>query len=263
VKIQGIDPGGRPTARREWWGHVAVGCLACGLTVTIVGSLAYLAFRKLERDDTERRIAQFVSALENRSPEELTYAVRELQQRPGLARRVLPAILVAAQKSGSERQQLAAVSLCRAFVDNPQVEEALFRIRLARTETVAAAAVDLLREVRPASQAAERLAGCLDSPWPAVIDTACSGLLELGEPGAARLAESLPRLDEERRVWLVGLLAERRPETAEGLLERLRRDASAAVRRRAERAMAAAETNKISSINTVHGAESGGGRRER
>lgn len=222
-----------PGAARDVWGHLVIGAASCVLTVSIVGSLAYIAIRSYRNREDRARILQFVGSLENRTAAELDHAAQELRRRPGLAGRVLPAVVSAARRSGVERRQLGAIRLCSAFIDDTQVQDALFKLRLSLNETIAGEAVRTLAGVRPAERAAEVLSRCLDASTQAAIDHACVGLLELGEPGLAALRSKLPELPSERRAWIAGLIAAKRPASPLFILEPLRIDADATVRTRA------------------------------
>lgn len=219
--------------RREWVGHLLVGLVTCALTVSIVGSIAYLVINRMRLTEHDRRIRDFVGSMENRSRDELSYAVQQLRTHEKVADRVLPMILQAAERGGTERQRLAGVELAAEFVSRERVEKLLFDLRRSTSETVAARAVAALGRLQPAERAADRLLLCLDVSTPAVIDVVCDELAKLGEPGLTRLHGQLDKLDTERRLWLAGLLAERRARGAGRLLEGLLGDADGRVRARA------------------------------
>jgi hypothetical protein len=231
-----------PSPPRDWrhvLGHVVAGVVACALTVSIVGSAAYLGIRTYRQREERARIGAFVAALEHRNREELKHVVDELRKRPGLAGRVVPTVLRAARRDGSPSRQLAAVEVAAAFADDERVEQALVDLRLSRNDVVAARAVEALGRVDPPARAAARLAECLDTPSQAAIDAACVGLVGLGGAGATMLKDNLSKLDPERRVWLCGLIVELRPGTAAELLGALQADPDERVRAQATAAAAA------------------------
>jgi len=222
---------------RGWAGHLVAGALACALTVSIVGSVAYLGIDYYRKREERRRIADFVAALEHRSPQELAYITDELKKRRGLASRVIPTVLHSAKRDGSHQRQIAAVEVSEAFIDEPRVEDAFFALRLSRDPVVAVKAVGALARLAPPDRAARKLVACLDAPTPVVVDTVCCGLLQLGDAGAGALRSALPGLDEDRRVWVAGLLADRKPSAAAGLLEIMLSDSDVRVRHAAARSV--------------------------
>lgn len=218
-------------------GHLLAALIACALTVSIVGSIAYLGIDYYRKREERQRIADFVSALEHRSPQELAYIVDELQKRRGLASRVIPTVLRTAKRDGSHQRQVAAVEVSEAFIGEPGVEDAFFALRLSRDEIVAAKSVAAIGRLTPPERAAKRLVECLDAPSPIVADAVCCSLLGLGNSGAAALREQLPRFDPDRRIWLAGLVADRKPEFASHLLEVMLSDSDVRVRQAAARAV--------------------------
>lgn len=233
---QGDARGPQPAGRwRFLVGHLAAGLLACALTVSILGSLSYLGISTYRDREERRRVAAFVSGLELRDRDELDYIVSELRRRPALAARVLPTVLRAAQRDGIERRQLAAIDVTAALLDVPgfddrRIEQILFSLRTSGNPAVAARAVAALARLQPARRACERLTDCLDTDAPAVEDEVCVGLLALGESGARALRGALDKLDIDRKIWLTGLLAERRPDGGWVVLEALLTDRDAPVR---------------------------------
>lgn len=239
-------------AARDWrhmLGHIVAGTLACALTVSIVGSAAYLGIDSYRKREERKRVGEFVAALEHRNRDEISHIIDELKKRPGLAGRVVPTILRAAQREGTPTRQLAAVEVAAAFIDDARVEKALVGLRLTRNEVVAARAIEALSRVQPPSQAVTRLTECLDTPSPAAVDAICFGLVNLGSAGAAALKDNINKLDPERRVWLCGLIAELRPANAIDLLRPLAADPDARVRARAVEA--AASLKSAASVDFV------------
>lgn len=220
-----------PDARRELWSQVIVGALACALTVSIVGSVAFLAIRSYRSRAYDARIQQFVQSLENRSAAELVHTTQELTKRPGVAKQLLPTLLATAEGRGPERRRLAAVQLCGAMVgSDDRVEKSLFALRLDRSEVVAAQAVEALASLKPPERAAEKLGECFADATPSVLDVLCYQLLNLGNEGRAVLRAHQAGFDVDRRRWLAGLLAERKPEDASSLLSPFATDPDAGVR---------------------------------
>lgn len=188
------------------------GC-ACVLTVSILGSAVYLGWRLYDRYQWRRQARTFVSSLENRTAGELTERAAQLRARPKVARYVLPEILRGLGTAASEQQLCATIQISRAFVDDKRIRRALVRLARDNREVVAAAAVEALAEIRPPDQAAAILGGCLtdqgDHPLaPAAVDRICAGLLEAGEAGRQELSDKRSLLAPERRVWLVGFVAD-------------------------------------------------------
>ena len=143
------------------WGHVLVGLSACVLTVSIVGSIAYLSFRPYDRFAYRDRVRAFVSALQNRTHDELDEVTRQLLQKPKLARYVLPEVLKSIRNRSSERQQVAAIRVSVAFLDKNRIRTALFELATDPRENVAGAAVESLAQVQPPERAADFLGQCL------------------------------------------------------------------------------------------------------
>lgn len=211
-------------------GHLLAGLIACALTVSIVGSIAYLGIDYYRKREERQRIADFVSALEHRSPQELAYIVDELKKRRGLASRVIPTVLRTAKREGSHQRQVAAVEVGEAFIGDAGVENAFFDLRLSRDEVVAAKSVAALGRLTPPERATKRLVECLDAPSPVVTDTVCCSLLELGSTGEAALVGEIGRFDVDRRIWLAGLVGDRKAAFASGLLGSMLSDSDARVR---------------------------------
>lgn len=186
--------------------------LAFALTVSILGSLGYLAFRRLEESQEEARVRAFVEGLTFRSQAELHEGVEFLLERPALARRVLPVVVQRARRAElPATTRLAAVRVAREFVRRePRIARALFRLRESPDEYVASEAVLALGEVQPPEDAAELLGQCLTgNVSPSVVDAACDRLIRLGLPGRQALAARIDRLSAERRAWIMGLVSDR------------------------------------------------------
>src|SRR5438874_13652438 len=75
------------------WRHLLVSASACVLTVSIVGSGVFLANRLYVRYQTRGLIRDFLSSLENRTPDELDQSIAKLQERPRLVAQMLPEIV--------------------------------------------------------------------------------------------------------------------------------------------------------------------------
>lgn len=193
--------------------HLFVGAMACLLTVSIAGSGLYFAARWREKQQERARIEAFVDGLSQRSAAELAETVRQLRVKPALAARVLPVVLLRLKAAGSGTDGLGVVRVAAAFAaEEPAVAAALFAARRSVNEAVAAEAVAAMAEIRPVDVAAERLGVCIeDAACPAVVDVACEGLLDLGAAGRAEMKRRLGSLSVDRRHWLVGLIAARRP----------------------------------------------------
>lgn len=218
-------------------GHLLAGLIACALTVSIVGSIAYLGIDYYRKREERQRISDFVSALEHRSSQELAYIVDELKKRRGLASRVIPTVLRTAKRDGSHQRQVAAVEVGEAFIGEPGVEDAFFALRLSRDEVVAAKSVAALGRLTPPERASRRLVECLDAPAPIVTDTVCCSLLDLGSTGETALRGEVGRFDVERRVWLAGLIGDRKASFASDLLGSMLGDSEARVRYAAAQAV--------------------------
>lgn len=187
----------------NFWAHVLVSACACALTVSIVGSAVFLAWRVYDRHQLKNNIEIFVSSLENRSEEELEARVIELKSRPKLAAYVLPEIAKGVVDSRSERRQWAAIQVSRAFLDHPKIEKALFLLRGDYRENISAAAVEALSDLQPPQKAAEVMGQCLVDGQAAAADEACAALYRLGEVGRDEMKQRLPELSVGRRIWLV------------------------------------------------------------
>src|SRR5262245_29896693 len=100
------------------WGHLLVSASACVLTVSIVGSGVFLANRLYVRYQTRGLIRDFLSSLENRTPEELDQSIAKLQERPKLVAQMLPEIVGALRNARSEEQLCAVIRVCRPFLNH-------------------------------------------------------------------------------------------------------------------------------------------------
>jgi len=195
---------GEPAAR-SIWGHVLVSLCACLLTISIVGSIVFLAWRVYDRRQLSFRVKTFVASLQDRTPEELVARAENLKAHPKVARFVLPELSKSIAHAGSEQQQWAAIEVSRAFLTDKKVEKTLFALRNYPRERVAAAAVRALSELQPRAHAAELMGQCLvDARTGAAVDEACSALYRLGEVGRAEMEKRLSALPVGRRIWLVG-----------------------------------------------------------
>ncbi len=229
--------GRRADGRAGLWGHILVAVSACVLTVSIVGSAVYLSFRAYGQYQYRDRVRAFVSSLQNRTPEELEAVVDELKAKRRLARYVMPQVLRVVTESESERQQVAAVIVSRAFLDKNRIRKALFRLRNDPRESVAGMAVAVLSHAEPAERAAEMLGRCLETPSGTVVDEACAGLLRLGEVGRRVMEQHQSQLSVERRVWLVGFVRECGAADRAAWLEMLKSDEDERVRAAAAEAL--------------------------
>ncbi len=222
------------------WGHVLVGLSACVLTVSIVGSIAYLSFRAYDRFAYRDRVRAFVSALQNRTNDELDEVTRQLLQKPKLARYVLPEVLKSIRNRSSERQHVAAIRVSQAFLTKNRIRTALFALTNDPRETVAGAAVESLAQVQPPERAADFLGRCLKAaPSATVVDEACLGLLRLGEVGQLEASKHLSTLSPDRRLWLVGFVIEHGGEHCGPWLRMLMTDGEERIRIAANEALAA------------------------
>ena len=220
------------------WNHVLVSLCACILTVSIVGSIIFLSWRLYERRQLKKRVEIFVSSLENRTSAELADRATKLRERPRVAKHVLPEIAKSIASSRSEQQQRAAVEIAKAFLDNKNIEKALFKLRGDAREGVAAAAIEALSEIQPPEYASEMLGRCLaDAQTGAAIDEACSGLLRLGEVGRLEMERHLSKLSIGRRIWLVGYTESMGGAHTNAWLEMLRLDSDERVRGLAVKAL--------------------------
>lgn len=226
-----------------FWGRALVAVSACVLTVSIVGSAAFLWFRIQERRELRTRVQGFIASLENRTDAELADRAAQLREKPKVAEYVLPEIRRALRASRSEDQLCAVIRLCEAFVDRREIETALFELRGDRREVVAGAAVDALSKVQPAERAAELLGQCLagaasGETVPAGADSACAGLFRLGAAGRAEIEKRLESMTVDRRRWLVKYVNEVGGPYRESWLALLGEDADASVREAVARARA-------------------------
>lgn len=224
------------------WGHLLVSASACLLTVSIVGSGVFLANRLYVRYQTRGLIRDFLSSLENRTPEELDQSIAKLQERPRLVAQMLPEIVGALRNARSEEQLCAVIKVCRPFLNHQRVRDALFELRGDGRESVSAAAVWALSKAEPPDHAAQFLGRCLDDVpagvlGPAAVDRLCSGLYELGSTGLVVLRPKLTNLPVDRRIWLVGYVASAGGPDREAWLRMLQSDPESRVRAVAERAL--------------------------
>src|SRR5262245_66407041 len=111
-------------------GHLVAAGLACALTVSIVGSIAYMGIEYYRRRDEARKVSEFVASLEHRNKQELAYIVDELKRRRGLASRVVPTILKAARRDNVYYRQIAAIEVSSAFIDDQRVEKAILALSI-------------------------------------------------------------------------------------------------------------------------------------
>ncbi|MFQ5501174.1 MAG: hypothetical protein ACE5EQ_02615, partial [Phycisphaerae bacterium] len=98
------------------WSHVFVSLSACVLTVAIVGSSVFLAWRVYEQRQLKKRVQVIVSSLQNRTPQELDAHAALLKTRPRLAQYVLPEVINSIRNPTSEEQQCAAIQIAGAFL---------------------------------------------------------------------------------------------------------------------------------------------------
>lgn len=200
--------GGKTPPPNDLWGHVLVSLCACVLTVSIVGSVVFLAWRVHDRRQLKARIKTFVSSLEDRTPQELATRANRLKAHPKVARFVLPELSKSIAGGGSEQQQWSAIEVSRAFLSEEKVQKTLMGLRGDLRERIAAAAVRALGEIEPAEHAAELMGQCLaDSRTGAATDEACAALYRLGEVGRQEMSKRLSGLPVGRRIWLVGYVA--------------------------------------------------------
>jgi len=200
--------------RQGLLGHILVAFGACALTVAICGSTIFLIYRIYNRYQLRAQVREVLVSLPNRTPEEIETRAAQVRARPKMARLVLPEVLHTLRTSRSEDQQYATILVLRHFVDNKDVEKALFRLRRDTRATVSAAAVEALTAVQPPERAAAILGQMLDesetSPLtPAAIDEVCAGLVRLGEIGRRTMEPRLARLSVDRRLWLTKFVDDR------------------------------------------------------
>lgn len=267
AKLSAPAGGGLPAEPPEhvagFWGRVLVAVSACVLTVSIVGSAAFLWFRIQERREIRARVQGFITSLENRTDAELADRAAQLHEKPKVAEFVLPEIRHALRASRSEDQLCAVIRLCEAFVDRREIETALFELRGDRREVVAGAAVDALAKVQPAERAAELLGQCVagsasGETVPAGVDSACAGLFRLGAAGRVEIEKRLESMTTDRRRWLVKYVNEVGGPYRESWLKLLGEDADAGVREAVARAMAMPEPIMPASAPAAQGAGEGG-----
>lgn len=226
-----------------WLGDVFVAACACALTVSIVGSAVYLSWRLYNRHHYSDLAAQFVASLQNRTPAELEKQVDDLKARPKVARYVLPELRNALRQNRSEQDVCAVIRISGAFVDDNKIRDALFRLRRDPRESVAANAVEALKGVQPAADAAALLGECLEpyddvAAAPAVVDRVCAGLIDLGPQGLSEMKRRISRLSVNRRIWLVGYVNHANPPNRLAWLEMLAADKDESVRSAASVALA-------------------------
>ncbi|HWL93013.1 MAG TPA: hypothetical protein VNT79_05730 [Phycisphaerae bacterium] len=240
-----------PRQQGGLWGHLFVSICACLLTVSIVGSAAYLVWRVVDRRQIRDRVEAFVASLESRTPEELAERARSLKQLPKVARHVLPEIIRTIRQSKSENRQRAAVEISKAFLDNDAIVKTLSALAADPRETIAAAAVEVLSELQPPQRAAEIVGRCLRSATTAAArDEACAALHRLGEPGRREMEKGMGGLSIGRRLWLVRYVDAAGTPNRAAWLALLKADAAEQVRTAAEAALAGRGAAEIESTAT-------------
>src|SRR5262245_37616092 len=116
--------------------RLAVAALACILTVSILGSAAFLWQNRAQAQDRDRRIQSFVSRLAVLRADEIAERAEALRETPQDARRVITAVLKRLRRERSPRIRLASVRLIQAFTqDDPRIAERLFELRGSPDET--------------------------------------------------------------------------------------------------------------------------------
>ena len=247
---------GNDEHRNLWWGDILVAGAACLLTVAILGSGAYLAWKMWERHEVNTSVRAFVSSLQNRSPAELDERAAQLRTLPKVARYVVPEIRRTLRQANSEQQMCAAIQIARAFVNDNSIKKSLFRLRKDEREGVAAAAVEALSRLNSPEEAAGMLGECTVGDdrtpvSPAVLDEACAGLIRLGAVGRAEMQKRLTTFSVDRRVWLARYLKESDVSDRREWLELLSADADASVRSAAEDAGRSAGAVEVSDLSTA------------
>lgn len=231
------------TKQGGWIGAFVVAATACVLTVTILGSIGILAWRFYDQRQLQNRVRDFVSSLQNRTPEELAERAASLKERPKVARYVLPEIQMAIASAPSEQQQWSAIRVAEAFIEHPPIQASLFNLRASPVERVAAEATRVLSRVRPEARAVELLGDCLaDARSGAVVDEACAGLVRLGDAGLAEMKTRLSDVSLGRRLWLIRYVNEKGGAAREPWLQMLSRDEDKAVRAAALAALSQTES---------------------
>lgn len=229
---------GEDNQKAGFFGPMLVATTACILTITILGSIGILGFRFYERWQLKERVREFVSGLQNRTPEELAEKAEQLKEHPKVAKFVLPQIRAAIANSPSEQQQWSAIRVAEAFIHEPSMEKSLFRLRSSPRERIAAEATRILSLVKPESRAAERLGRCLmDAKCGAVQDEACAGLIRLGDVGRLEMQKHLNSLNVGRRLWLVRYVNEKGGANRDAWLQMLANDEDKTVRAAATHAV--------------------------
>jgi len=228
------------------WGHVLVSASACVLTVSILGSAVFLTHRLYSRHLLRQKVREFISSLDNRSPEELADRALQLKLRPKLAAHFLPEIAASLNAARSERQLCAAIQLSEAFLEHKRIRNALLGLRSDARENVAAAAVRALAQLQPPAEAAAVLGRCLEESrsgavGPAAVDEAIAGLFHLGQPGLDEMKARLPLLSPDRRVWIAGYVNAAGGPYRRGWLELLGADPDKRVQEAGLRALGASE----------------------
>lgn len=240
-QIRDRSPGGAVT-HSGIGGHILVAAGACVLTVTIVGSAAFLAYRVYDRYQLRAQVRDVVDSLQNRSPAELAEKAALIKKHPKAATVVLPEILRSLRQSKSEQQQCSAIQVLRAFANHKRVQKTLFRLRKDPRESVAAAAVQALGYGEPPERTIAMMGRCLEDAKAgavvdAVIDEACACLYRQGEMGRREMEQKLPMLSVGRRIWLVGYVDATRGPSHKAWLDMLRKDSSEDVRAAAKQAL--------------------------
>ncbi len=187
----------------SFWGHLLVSLCACVLTVSIVGSAVFLAWRVYDRRQLKDKVTAFVESLGDRTPEELAEQARLLKALPKVARHMLPEIARTIRSARDENRQRAAIEISKAFLDDENIVKTLMSLRTDPRETVAAAAVRALADSKPEEKAASMVGVCLgEAQTAAARDQACASLYELGEPGRLEMTSRVGALSQGRRIWL-------------------------------------------------------------
>lgn len=242
--------------RGRVWGHVLVSLSACLLTVSILGSGVFLAYKIYQRYQLTTRVRSFISSLENRTPEELAERAAELKDRPRVAQHVLPELRRGLANARSDEQLSAMIEISKAFISHKSIERALFELRRDRREHIAGEAIAALAELEPPEYAAEVLGKSLQGAESgevsqSVIDEACAGLLRQGAPGLAEMQRRLGELSVDRRVWIVGYVQAVGGPYRKAWLEMLSADAEPRVADAARMALAPAQTQRESAADPV------------
>lgn len=240
------------------WGHLLVSICACLLTVSIVGSAFFLIWRVIDRRDLQSKVQTFVASLENRSPEELAERAADLKAHPKVAKYVLPEIARTIRSGQSEGRLRAAIEISRAFLDNEGIVKTLFDLRRDPRESIAAAAVHVLSDLKPELTACDTIGRCLaDAHTAAARDEACAALYRLGGPGLVEMKRRLGELTVGRRKWLVAYVADHPGAEQSAWLGMLSGDADPAVKSAAMEALRSMNTSASASHDGGAGSAAG------